>query len=161
MLKETELRTPHYIITSLVASNNPDCSLALIDLGNYSIIKLISKNAVIGTANIGGSSEYLKSIDEYDIGASQIYGIISGSGYTSQISISINSELVSDPITIKEDDCCKIYSLYYGQNFGSLELPSDFCDSWNITTNIENDTNLGKYFVGYSTISRGEDLNLK
>ncbi len=144
-------KPPTYkIISSYTSAVNPENSLTIIDLGTLTTIKPIKKDEIIATGTINSISIECKSLQDYKSNISEIYVIIPGKNHKGSISITVNQNLVSTPIIIKEDDCYNIYSLYYGQNFEALSLASDFCKTENITASIIDNESYGKYIEANS-----------
>ena len=79
--------------------------------------------------------------------------------HSGNISITINTELVSSPISFSEEDCYNIYSLFYGENFETMEAVSDFCTTNIITAEIKEDETYGKFLE--STANKDKNGTLK
>ena len=126
-MNSPKLKAPSYKIISSAAMSNQGNSLTLIDLGKNVTIKSIVKDDIIATGKINTTNIEFKALDNTESGVSEIYALIPGIKHKGAISLTIKSDLVSTPITINEDDCYYIYSLYYGENFDSMSLVSDFC----------------------------------
>ena len=144
-MNSAKLKKPNYKIISEVAMKFPGNSLALISLGKSSTIKSISKDDIVATGSMGGVTVDFKSLYDLESGVSDIYVLISGINHSGQISLTISSDLVSSTINIEEEDCYKIYSLYYGENFEQIENINDFCTTNNIVAEIKNSETYGKY----------------
>ena len=153
-METAKLKTPNYKIISEAAMNNQGKSLALISLGKSTTIRPISKNDNVATGEINSISVECKSLYDLESGISEIYVLILGINHSGPISLTINSELVSSTITITEDDCYKIYSLYYGENF-EQNSADDFCTTKNIEAEIKESNTYGKYLQSSSGNSPG------
>lgn len=140
-MKNPKLSSPSYKQISLAAISNPGDSLTLINLGSFKTIKAIEKGEIIAAGIINSSNIEFKSFEYLESGASEIYAIISGQNHSGPVSLTINSNILSETIEINEENCCNIFSLYYGQNFESLSSVKDFCKTENITATLENETN--------------------
>ena len=166
MMNTLKLKAPEYKIISSVATINTEDSLTIIDLGTITTKKAIVKDEIIATGTINSISIECKSLQDYESNVSEIYVIIPGKNHKGSISLTVNPELVSSPISISEDDCYNIYSLYYGQNFEDLSSASDFCKTENITATIGNNELYGNYIqVNSSSSKKGNfysiaDLNI-
>ena len=165
-MNNPKLKAPSYKIISSTAMSNQGNSLTLIDLGKNVTIKSIVKDDIIATGKINTTNIEFKALDNTESGVSEIYALIPGIKHKGAISLTIKSDLVSTPITINEDDCYYIYSLYYGENFDSMSLVSDFCKTERISAIFGEDSNYGRYIEAYSiTNSYGSfysvvDLNI-
>lgn len=145
-----KLMAPEYKIISSLASINSEDSLTIIDLGTITTKKAIEKNGIIATGTINSINIEYKSLQDYESNVSEIYVIIPGKNHKGIISLTVNYDLVSSIISISEDDCYNIYSLYYGQNFEALSLVSDFCKTENIKATIGNNELYGNYIQANS-----------
>ncbi len=150
MMNTPKLKAPEYKIISSLASINSEDSLTIIDLGTITTKKAIEKNGIIATGTINPINIKCKSLQDYESNVSEIYVIIPRKNHKGIISLTVNSDLVSSIISISEDDCYNIYSLYYGQNFEALSLVSDFCKTENITATIGNNELYGNYIQANS-----------
>ena len=54
--------------------------------------------------------------------------------------------MLSSSLSISEEDCYKIYSLYYGENLENLD---NFCSITGSSAVIINNETYGKYLEGY------------
>ena len=165
-MKNPKLKAPSYKIISSAATSYSGNSLTLINLGNNTTIKAIEKDEIIATGTINSSNIECKSLESLNPGVSEIYVIISGQNYTGSVSLTINSDITSEPIVINEEDCYNIYSLYYGQNFESLSSENDFCITENIIASLVENETYGKYIQSNSDTKKSgkfysiEDLNI-
>jgi hypothetical protein len=115
-MKAAKLKKPEYKVISSAAMTHKGNSLTLINLGKEITKKLISKNDIVATGTIGMTPIQCKSLENYEEGVSEIYVIISGINYSGSITLTIDDlELVSSVISISEEDCYNVYSLYYGK----------------------------------------------
>ena len=57
--------------------------------------------------------------------------------------------MLSSSLSISEEDCYKIYSLNYGENFEILENLDNFCSITGSSAVIINNETYGKYLEGY------------
>ncbi len=154
MMNTPKLKAPEYKIISSLASINSEDSLTIIDLGTITTKKAIEKNEIIATGTINSINIECKSLLDYESNVSEIYVIIPGKNHKGIISLTVNSDLVSSIISISEDDCYNIYSLYYGQNFEALSLLSDFCKTENISATIGNNELYGNYIQADSNSTK-------
>ena len=88
-------------------------------------MKSISKGEIIATGSINSKSVEYKSLYTVEKGAKEIYALIQGFNYTGKVSLTLKSGITSSSITIIEEDCFNVCSLYYGQNFESLSSRID------------------------------------
>ena len=164
-MKNPKLKAPSYKIISSTAMSNQGNSLTLIDLGKNATIKSILKDDIIATGKINSKDIEFKALENTESGVSEIYALIPGINHKGSISLTIKSDIVSTPITINEDDCYYIYSLYYGENFDSMSSVSDFCKTEKISATFGKNTNNGRYIQSSSTSNNGKfysivDLNI-
>ena len=129
-------------------------SLTVISLGQYKTINSIEKNEAVATIEINSESLECLSLEDYESGVSEIYVIIPGNNHTGNIKITVKTDLIENSITIIEEDCYNIYSLYYGQNFETLDNVSNFCKSSNISPTIGQDDSYGKYLQATSSTTK-------
>ena len=148
------LNQPSYKIISSFAKTNPGNSLVLINLGSTTTIKVISKWEVIATGSINSNPVECKSIYSVKKGSKKIYALIKGYNYTGKVSLTLKSGITSYSITITEDDCFNVCSLYYGQNFESLTSVSNFCKTETIVAEIKESDKYGKYIEANSSSNR-------
>ena len=149
-MNSAKLKKPIYKIISEAAMMFPGNSLALISLGKSTTIKSISKDDIVATGTINNISVDFKSLYNLESGVSDIYVLISGINHSGQISLTINSDLVSSTIIIEEEDCYKIYSLYYGENFEQIQNINDFCNTSNLVPELKESETYGKYLESNS-----------
>ena len=149
-----KLKQPSYKIISSVAMTNPKNSLILIDLGSTTTIKSISKGEAIATGSINSKSVEFKSLYDVAKESKEIYALIEGYNYTGIVSLTLKSGITSSSITITEEDCFNVCSLYYGQNFESLSSVSDFCKTETIVAEIKESDKYGKYIEANSSSNR-------
>ena len=90
------LKSPSYKIISSATMTNSWSSLTLISLGNNLTIKDISKNEIIATGSIGTQEVEFKSLEDVFKETSELYVIIFGINYSGQVSLTINSDIVSN-----------------------------------------------------------------
>ena len=152
-MDSSNLISPIGDIVSSAAKTNSGNSLALIDFGELKTIKSILKDEIVAKGKINSKEVEFKSLENIDIGNSKIYVLISGINYTGKVSLTINSDLVSENITINEEDCYNIYSLYYGENFETTTNISNICKSDIISVGIKNENNK-KFIEGISNNNR-------
>ena len=138
---KSKLISPIGKIISSTAKTHAGNSLTLIDLGEFKTIKSISKDEIVAKGKINSKEVEFISFENIDIGNSKIYTLISGINYSGKVSLTINSDLVSENITINEEDCYNIYSLYYGENFEAITNISNICKSDVISVGIKNEDN--------------------
>ena len=158
-MNNASLKKPNYKIISSAAMTNQGNSLTIINLGKSKTIKSIAKDEIVATGTINTSTLEFKSLENYEEGISEIYVIIPGINHSGNISITINTELVSSPISFSEEDCYNIYSLFYGENFETMEAVSDFCTTNIITAEIKEDETYGKFLE--STANKDKNGTLK
>lgn len=144
------LKSPSYKKVSYAATLNQGSSLTVIGLGNYTTIKAISKNEVIATGKINSTSVECKALESLEIGASEIYVLISGINYTGKVSLKFKKGIISSQLSFTADNCTNIYSLFYGENFDLLFSATQFCSTTNITPNLIDDGSSGKYLESLS-----------
>ena len=149
-----KLKIPSYKIISSIAMANAGNSLILIDLGSISTIKSISKGQIIATGSINSKSVEYKSLYTVAKGAKEIYALIQGFNYTGKVLLTLKSGITSSSITITEEDCFNVYSLYYGQNFESLSSVYDFCKTETVVAEIKESDKYGKYIEANSSSNR-------
>ena len=149
-----KLKIPSYKIISSIAMSNAGNSLILIDLGSTSTIKSISKGQIIATGSINSKSVEYKSLYTVAKGAKEIYALIQGFNYTGKVLLTLKSGITSSSITITEEDCFNVYSLYYGQNFESLSSVYDFCKTETVVAEIKESDKYGKYIEANSSSNR-------
>ena len=164
-MNNPKLKAPSYKIISSTAMSNQRNSLTLIDLGKNTTIKSISKDDIIATGKINSIDVEFKALENTESGVSEIYALIPGINHKGAISLTLESDIVSTPITINEDDCYYIYSLYYGENFDSMSLVSEFCKTEKISATFGENSTYGRYIQASSTSSNGKfysivDLNI-
>ena len=165
-MNQPKLKPPSYKIISSVAMENQGYSLTVLNLAKFKTIISISKDEIVATGTINSQNIEFKSLEDLESGISEIYVIIPGINHKGNISLTLKSELVSYPITITEEDCYNLYSLYYGQNFETLNSANDFCNAWSITPVISQNEIQGKYLEANSSSVRGgylysiTDLNI-
>ena len=140
-MNSSKLISPIGEIISSTAKTHAGNSLTLIDLGEFKTIKSISKDEIVAKGKINSKEVEFISLENIDIGNSKIYALISGINYSGKVSLTINSDLVSENITINEEDCYNIYSLYYGENFETITNISNICKSDVISVGIKNEDN--------------------
>ena len=140
-----KLKKPDYKVISSAAMENQGNSLTLLSLGKNRTMKSISKDEVVATGTINTTSIECKAFENYETGVSEIYVIISEINHSGNISMTLDIELVSPSITISEEDCYNIYSLYYGENFETSTTPDNFCSTTVITAAIKSDETYGNY----------------
>ena len=140
-----KLKKPDYKVISSAAMENQGNSLTLLSLGKNRTMKSISKDEVVATGTINTTSIECKAFENYETGVSEIYVIISGINHSGNISMTLDIELVSPSITISEEDCYNVYSLYYGENFQTSTTPDNFCSTTVITAAIKTDETYGNY----------------
>ena len=140
-MNSSKLKSPIGEIISSAAKSHKGNSLTLIDLGDFKTIKSISKDEIVAKGKINSKEVEFISLENIDIGNSKIYALISGINYSGKVSLTINSDLVSENITINEEDCYNIYSLYYGENFEAITNISNICKSDVISVGIKNEDN--------------------
>ena len=157
-MNSAKLKKPNYKIISEVGMKFPGNSLALISLGKSTTIKSISKDDIVATGTINNISFDFKSLYDLESGVSDIYVLISGINHSGQISLTINLDLVSSTIKIEEEDCYKIYSLYYGENFEQIQNINDFCTTNNLVPEIKESETYGKYLESYSIQNKSGNL---
>ena len=144
-MNNPKLKAPSYKIISSSAMSNQGNSLTLIDLGKNKTIKSISKDDIIAIGKINSKEVEFKALENTESGVSEIYTLIPGINHKGTISLTIESDIVSTPITINEDDCYYIYSLYYGENFETMSLVSEFCKTEKISASFGENSSYGKY----------------
>ena len=106
-----KIKKPDYKVISSAAMENQGNSLTLLSLGKNRTMKSISKDEVVATGTINTTSIECKAFENYEIGVSEIYVIISGINHSGNISMTLDIELVSPSITISEEDVI-MYILY-------------------------------------------------
>lgn len=159
-MNKPKLKIPDYKKISSTAMTNPGDSLTVISLGQSITINAIEKNEVVATCEINSTSFQCLSLEDYESGVSEIYVIIPGNNHSGNIKITIKDNLIENSITIIEEDCYNIYSLYYGQNFETLDNMSNFCKSSNISPTIDQDNSYGKYLQATSASNNGTSYSI-
>jgi len=152
-MNKPKLKSPSYKIISSAAMSNHGNSLTLIDLGKNTTIKSILKDEIIATGTINSKSVEFKALENTESGVSEIYVLIPDINHKGAISLTVKSDIVSTPITINEDDCYYIYSLYYGENFESMASASDFCKTEKISATFGENSDYGRYIQASSITS--------
>ena len=161
-----KLKMPSYLKISEAAMTNSGDSLTLLSLASITTKTKIYKQQVVASGTIGSTKIDFKSLEDYDSGVSEIYVTVPGINHTGAISLTMKSGLVSSKVKITEDDCSNLVSLYYGQNFESLNSVSNYCKTDVVSAQIAQNSTYGKYLeVNSDSTNRGyfistEDLNV-
>ena len=159
MSSTPKLTAPSYKKIAYIGKNNTGKSLTLINLGAYKTIISISEGDTIATGTINSNSVTLTAIESVDIGSSEIYALLSGINYSGNISLTITSGLTDGNITINEEDCYNIYSIYFGEDFENISDVSTVCNFSNTTPTISNSDVQGNYLSCGSNSNRASSIN--
>ena len=159
MSSTPKLTAPSYKKIAYIGKNNTGKSLTLINLGAYKTIISISEGDTIATGTINSNSVTLTAIESVDIGSSQIYALLTGINYSGNISLTITTGLTDGNITINEEDCYNIYSIYFGEDFENVTDVSTVCNTSNTTPTISNSDVQGNYLSCSSNSSRASSIN--
>ena len=152
------LKSPSYKKVSSAAALNKGNSLTIIRLGDYTTIKSISKNEVIATGKINSTSVECKALDNLKAGAIEIYVLIPGINHTGKVSLKLNKGIISSQLSLTADNCAKICSLFYGENFDLLSSANQFCSTTNLTPSLIDEGSSGKYLESVSLDPRTGNL---
>lgn len=99
----------------------------------------------------------MKALENVEIEYTQIYGYIESSTiFSGGIELSINSNYVSETITITEDDCYHLNSIFYGQDYYKKAGNTDLFYYTNISPSIEYSEDYKIYYLNYISSDTSE-----
>ena len=159
MSSTPKLAAPSYKKIAYIGANNTGKSLTLINLGSYKTIISISEGDIIATGTINSNSVSFIAIESIEIGSSQLYVLLSGINYSGNVSLTITSGLTDGSITINEDDCYNIYSIYFGEDFENITNVNTVCNYSNTTPTISNSDIQGQYLSCSSNSNKVSSIN--
>mgnify|MGYP002624586606 FL=1 len=154
-----ELVTPSYTqVASAGVSYGTKYSVALIDLGDGGCPAALEKGATVATGTIGSTNVTALAASTVSKGASQIPVVISGTSFSGEVSLAIESSLDYRSPAVSADDCYDVYTVYYGQDFESVTSYSDvatYSSESGVSSAIMTDSNDNNYFQAYVNNASG------